>query len=132
MSTTKIKMYPDIDERGGFELYPTLSAELEAIYNLIDSTSIDGNYDSILDEYHSGVLKTVETILATPIGQLQEKLEELLEEVHISMQINYEAITSEEETSDKDLSCEINNTQDNSPTIEGDISDEEMLNTLSD
>jgi hypothetical protein len=123
----KIKLYPDIDAKGCFELPENLSEQITNIYELIDSIPI--TEASILDDYYSGMLKTVETILATPIGQLHEKLEELLEEVHVNMQVNYDAEIADQESVEESRTQQTQEQQEISSDSD-DISDEEMMKIL--
>lgn len=136
MAINKVKMYPDVDSEGAFEVNSQLSEAIADVYDLVDSVLDPSDTENILEDYYAGVLKTVETILATPIGQLQEKLEELLEEVYVSAQVNYDALRKT--NTDKESVDKSRDKQD--PIIverkidldDDDISDEEMLRILPD
>lgn len=137
-SRDKVKLYPDVDSKGAFELPQDLSDCITDIYELIDSISDPDNAELVLDDYYSGVLRTVEAILTTPIGQLHKKLEDLLEEVHVNMQVNYDAIMMEDDGTES-----VNTPQDKKESVpierkidldneDNDLSDEDMLRILPD
>jgi len=127
----KVKLYPTLEKDGSFELSEDLSSQIQSIYESIDTCAIAYAGDDILEDYYAGVMNTIETILATPIGQLHSKLQDLLLDVQISMQV---AIAELQEDKDEEEDIIVTTVENKKPTkvTYTDISDEEMLNTLED
>ena len=92
----QVELYPTLDKNGAFKLDTEISDKLNNIYRMIDDTTYTEDIgEVILDEYYAAMLKTVEEVLATPVGNLMQRLNEMLEEVYHSMQVNYDAASKD-------------------------------------
>jgi hypothetical protein len=127
----KVKLYPTLEKDGSFELSEDIASQIQNIYESIDTCAITYVGEDILDDYYAGVMNTIETILATPLGQIHSKLQELLLDVQISLQANAEELHEDKDEEENLIVTTIENKKPTKVT-DTDISDEEMLNTLED